>query len=63
MKKTPKEVSEALQNLRQEAEIWRAATAKAQGNPEKVAFGQAELARCAKEIKGLYRKGKKQFWS
>jgi ubiquinone biosynthesis protein UbiJ len=63
MKKTPQEVSRALQKLRQEAEMWRAATAKAQGDPEKTAFGQAEVARCAKEMKKLYRQGKKQFWS
>lgn len=63
MRKTPDEVSRNLQKLRQEAEIWRAAIAKSQGDPEKIVFGQAEVARCAKEMSKLYRQGKKQFWN
>jgi hypothetical protein len=73
MKKTPEEVSKLRQKLYQEAEAWRAGIAAARLELElsptkqaeiaqRLAYGNEQLALCAKEIKKLYRKGKKQFW-
>ena len=64
MRRTPPEISRKLQEIRQRADIWRAgiAAARAAGEPLKVAYGQAQVALCAKEMKLLLRKAKKQFW-
>jgi hypothetical protein len=64
MKRTPPEVSRKLQEIRHQADIWRAgiAAARAAGAPAKVAFGQAQIALCAKQMKKVLRKAKKQFW-
>ena len=64
MKKTPDAVSRKRQEIRQKANIWRAgiSAARAAGEPDKVAFGLAEVALLAKEMKALLREGKKQFW-
>src|ERR1035437_3213587 len=63
MKRTPPEISRRLQEIRQKADIWRAgvARARAEGNPEGVTFGMAEVALLAKEVKMLLREAKKQF--
>ena len=64
MKKTPPEVSQKLQEIRQKAQIWRAgiAAARLAGEPEKIAYGQAQIALCAKEMKKVLKDSKKQFW-
>ncbi len=64
-KKTPPDISRKLQDIRQKADIWRAAIARARvaGEAAKVTFGQAQVALLAKEMKTLLRSSKKQFWS
>ena len=64
MKRTPLEISRKLQEIRQKAEIWRAgiSAARAGGDPEKIAYGQTQVALLAKEMWKLTRQAKKQFW-
>lgn len=64
MRKTPDSVSRKLQEIRQKANIWRAgiAAARLSGEPAKVAYGQAQVALLAKEMKKLLGESKKQFW-
>ena len=71
MRRTPPEVSRKLQEIRQKADVWRAGIARARlelagGDPEaapKIAYGEAQIALCAKEMKKVLRQAKKQFWS
>jgi hypothetical protein len=64
MRRTPEVVSRKRQEIRQKADIWRAgiAAARAAGAGDKVAYGEAQVALLAKEMKALLREGKKQFW-
>ena len=64
MRKTPEGVSRKLQEIRQKAEIWRQgiAAARAAGEANKVAYGQAQIALLAREMRKLLRESKKQFW-
>jgi hypothetical protein len=64
MKKTPPEISRKRQEIRQKADIWRAGirAARAAGEPLKVAYGEAQVALLAKELKMMVRSGVKQFW-
>ncbi len=64
MRKTPEVVSRKRQEIRQKANIWRAgiAAARTAGEPDKVAFGLAQMALLAKEMKALMSEGKKHFW-
>jgi hypothetical protein len=64
MRKTPEGVSRKLQDIRQKADIWRAgiAAARAAGEADKVAYGQAQIALLAKVMRKLLRSSKKQFW-
>jgi hypothetical protein len=64
MRRTPEVVSRKRQEIRQKANIWRAgiSAARAAGEPDKVAFGLAEVAILAKEMRELARLGKKKFW-
>jgi hypothetical protein len=64
MRRTPGDVSRKRQEIRQKADIWRAgvSAARAAGEPAKVAYGLAQVAQLAKEMKKLLREGKKQFW-
>jgi hypothetical protein len=64
MKRTNPEISRKLQEIRRKADIWRAgiAAARAAGEADKAAYGQAQVALCAKEMKKVLRKAKKQFW-
>jgi hypothetical protein len=64
MRKTPEVVSRKLQEIRRQADVWRAGIARARGAGEadKVAYGLAQVALCAKEMKKVLRSAKKQFW-
>ena len=59
MRKTPDSISRARQGLGREMEIWKAEI-KNTKDPEKTAFGNAQLARCKKEMRALG--GKRRFW-
>jgi hypothetical protein len=60
MQRTPDRVSKARQELGREMAIWRAAI-KNTKDPQKTAFGEAQLARCKHEMRALG--GKRRFWS
>jgi hypothetical protein len=60
MQRTPDRVSKARQKLSREMAIWRAAI-KTTKDPQKIAFGEAQLARCKREMRALG--GKRRFWS
>ena len=64
MRKTSEVVSRKLQDIRHKADIWRAGIARARGAGEadKVAYGLAQVALCAKEMKEVLKDSKKQFW-
>ena len=64
MRRTPEVVSRKRQEIRQQADVWRAgiAAARAAGEPLKVAYGQSQVALLAQELKKMIRSGKKQFW-
>ena len=64
MKRTLDKTSRKLQEIRRKADVFRAETAKARlaGEGDKVAFGQAQIALCAKEMKKVLKDSKKQFW-
>jgi hypothetical protein len=73
MLRTPEEVSKARQEIRRQADIWRAGVAATRRElaaepakqaelEAKIAYGQAQVALCAAEMKKLYRKGKRPFW-
>ena len=60
MQRTPDRVSKARQKLGQEIVIWRAAIKNIK-DPQKIVFGEAQLARCKREMRALG--GKRRFWS
>jgi hypothetical protein len=73
MKRTPDSVSKNRQKLAAEIKIWRAGIAAArrglaldevarEAMAQRVAFAEAQLVRCKKEMIDLNRGAKKAFW-
>jgi len=73
MKRTPDSISRARQRLGEEIAVWTAGiaaarrqlcldgTARAEAD-KKIAFGEAQLKRCRKEMALLTYKSKRRFW-